>query len=99
MASDDLEMLDTKELYERAVGHAVRHLDVAFLWRLIESIPAAEAAAGDVPRAQADVMKLSALLTDLANLDEGPLAEALRPLYIEYLRGELAEPRRPPPSG
>lgn len=91
MAVDYLDTLETKELYERAVGHAVRHLDVAFLWRLIESIPAAETVAGDVPRAQADVMKLSALLTDLVNIDEGPLAEALRPLYIEYLRSRGSE--------
>jgi len=83
---DDLDTLETKDLHHRAVRHAVRHLDVGFLWRLIESIPAAEAAAGRLDRAEADVMKVSALLADLANLDEGPVAEALRPLYVEYLR-------------
>ncbi len=86
MTPDELETQDTKELHDRAVGHAVRHLDIAFLWRLIESIPAARAAAGNLDRSSADVMSVAALLSDMANLDEGPIAEELRPLYIDYLR-------------
>ncbi len=86
MTEHDLESLDTKTLHDRAVGVAVRHLDLPFLWQLVESIPAAEAAAGDVGRAEADVMSVSALLTEIGNLDEGPVGEALRPVYIKYLK-------------
>lgn len=86
MTSDELEAQDTNELHDRAVGHAVRHLDLAFLWRLVESIPAASAAAGDLDRSQTDVMSVAALLSEITNLDEGPVAEQLRPMYIDYLR-------------
>ena len=86
MTSDELQAQDTNELHDRAVGHAVRHLDVGFLWRLVESIPAASAAAGKLDRSNADVMSVAQLLSEVTNLDEGPVAEQLRPLYIDYLR-------------
>ncbi|MDP9066770.1 MAG: hypothetical protein M3N53_00285 [Actinomycetota bacterium] len=86
MTSDELQAQDTKELHDRAVGHAVRHLDIGFLWRLVESIPAAGAAAGDLDRSRADVMSVAALLSEVTNLDEGPVAEQLRPIYIDYLQ-------------
>jgi hypothetical protein len=83
----ELEKLSSKELHDRAVGLAERRLDVVFLWRLIKTIPAAEAAAGELEKAEADVAvgDLIPLLHDLDHSDEGSLADALRPLYIEYL--------------
>ena len=48
-------------------------------------MPEAEAAIGDVDHSKADVMWFSALLNDLGKADEGRLAEALRPLYLDYL--------------
>ena len=42
-------------------------------------------AAGNVDESKADVMWLSALLNDLGRADEGELAEALRPYYVDYL--------------
>jgi hypothetical protein len=85
--SQELETLSSRELHDRAVHLAERRLDVRFLWRLVKAIPVARAAAGDLEEAEADVAvsDLVPLLSDLDHTDEGPLAEALRPLYIEYL--------------
>jgi len=84
--ADQLENLSSKELHDRAVEHAVRHVDVGFLWRLLRAIPAAQAASGHPDQAEADVSHLSAILNELAHSGEGEVAEALRPLYLEYLR-------------
>jgi hypothetical protein len=81
----ELEQLSSKELHDSAVAHAVRHADVGFLWELVKALPAAEAAAGNVTGAEGDVISVSALLSDAMSADEGKLAEALRPLYIDYL--------------
>ena len=80
-----MEQLSSKELHESAVSHALRHADVGFLWDLVKALPAAEAAAGKVRAAEGDVISVSALLSDMMSADEGPLADALRPLYIDYL--------------
>ena len=60
---------------------------MGFLWRLIKAIPVAEAAAGHLREAEADVAvsDLVPLLHDLDHSGEGDLADALRPLYIDYL--------------
>lgn len=81
----ELEKLSSKDLHDRAVHRAVTHLDVGFLWTLVKSIPAAQAAAGDIGDAETDVMSLSALLSDFVTADEGDDADYLRPLYIDYL--------------
>ena len=85
MESAELEKLSSKELHDMAMRRAITHLDVAWLWSLVKTIPAAEAAAGNVGEAETDVISLSALLSDLVNSDEGDEAEALRPVYIDYL--------------
>ena len=82
---DELDALSAKELHDRAMKVARHRLDVGFLWRLIETIPAAEAAAGDLDRSDADVLRLINLWNDIARTDEQPLADALRPFYIDYL--------------
>jgi hypothetical protein len=84
---EELEDLSSKELHDRAVRLAEHRLDVAFLWRLLKSIPVAEAAAGDLPEAQADVGvgDLVPLIHDFVHSDEGKLADALRPVYLDYL--------------
>jgi hypothetical protein len=81
----ELEKLSSKELHDRAVKRAVKHGDVRFLWRLLEQIPAAEAAAGDVGESEADIKYVLPMLDDYAHAGEGKIAEVLRPLYIEYL--------------
>ena len=80
-----LQALSSKELHDRAISEAAKHLDVGFFWRLFEAIPAAEASIGEQDQAEADVMTLSGRLNDLTHSGEGELADALRPLYIEYL--------------
>ena len=82
---EDLEALSSKELHDRAFAHAVKHVDVGFFWNLLKALPAAEAAIGEEEEAEQDVMTLRGRLNDLTHSGEGELAEALRPLYIEYL--------------
>ena len=82
----ELEALPSEELADRALALARHRLDIPFFWELIRTVPEAEAAIGDVDHSKADVMWFSALLNDLGKADEGELAEALRPLYLDYLR-------------
>jgi hypothetical protein len=82
----ELESLSSHKLHDRAVRRAVRHGDVRFLWQLLRAIPAAEALEGDERESEADAVKVSALLSDAYGSGEGGLADALRPLYLDYLR-------------
>ncbi|MQY28522.1 hypothetical protein [Nocardia aurantia] len=81
----ELDQLSSKELHDRAVKHAVTHGDVKFLWRLLEQIPAAEAAAGNLAESESDIKYILPMLDDYVHAGEGTVADALRPLYIEYL--------------
>jgi hypothetical protein len=81
----ELEQLSSAELHDRATRLAWRRLDVAFLWHLLSTIPEARAAAGEEDRSEIDIMRPLALLNDLVDADRGDLADALRPLYIDYL--------------
>jgi hypothetical protein len=81
----ELETLPTKEVYLTARRRAARRLDVRFFWILLRSIPAAEAAAGDMEEAQAEVRSGIARLRDLHDAGDGQVGEVLRPLYIDYL--------------
>jgi hypothetical protein len=82
---EELEKLSTHELHDKAMSHARRHLDVGFLWDLVKAVPVAEAAAGHRGEAEADVISLTSLITDVLHSDEPEVAEQLRPLYIDYL--------------
>jgi len=84
--AQDLEQLSTRELHDRAVHRAERHLDVRFLWSLLEVIPAAEAASGDPGEADYDIQFAKGLISDAMHSGDGELGEALRPLFIDYLR-------------
>ena len=81
----ELDQLSSAELHDRATRLAWRRLDVAFLWHLLSTIPEARAAAGEEDRSEMDIMRPLALLNDLVDADRGELADALRPLYIDYL--------------
>lgn len=85
MDRTELEKLSSMELHDRAVEHAKHHLDIAFLWRLIKAIPAAEAASGSIGEAEVDVVSAAQVLNDAVHSGEGELGDALRPLYIDYL--------------
>jgi hypothetical protein len=87
MSDDDgLEPLSSEELHALAVSYAKRHLDVRFFWELMRLLPAAEAAAGEMDEAEADVMRLGAHVDDLTDAGREPIVDMMRPFYIEYLR-------------
>jgi hypothetical protein len=81
----DLDALSSRELHDMAVRRALHHADVGFLWQLLRSIPAAEAAEGDIGESESDATKVSALIADALGSGEGKVADELRPLYIDYL--------------
>ena len=83
---EELEALPTKELYDRTIGVAKRRLDVGFFWDLLKALPVAEEVIGDDERSKTDIRRPLALLNDLLyDADSGPLGEALRPMYVDYL--------------
>jgi hypothetical protein len=92
--SDDhsLDRLSTAELHELAVRRARRHLDIRFFWRLMEVLPVAEAGAGELREAEADVgaesdvATIAAHLDDITDAGQGDVAELLRPFYLDYLK-------------
>ncbi|HEX5224198.1 MAG TPA: hypothetical protein VFW29_03615 [Solirubrobacteraceae bacterium] len=84
--SDDLDQLSTKELHDRAVHRAERHLDVRFFWRLLSEIPAAQAAIGDTGEADFDIQSSKGLIKDALHSGDGAIGEALRPLFLDYLK-------------
>lgn len=81
----ELERLSSKELHDRALARARERLDVGFLWELLRAIPAAAAALGEHDRAAFDLLHGVSLLQEFTHAGEGEMADALRPLYIEYL--------------
>ena len=89
---DPLERLSSKELHDLAVSRAKRHLDVRFFWRLMQVLPAAEAAAGELEEAEADVARISAHIDDVTESGRGEVAEQLRPFYLDYLKRHGVQP-------
>lgn len=90
--ADGLDPLSSEELHDLAVRYAKRHLDVGFFIRLMKTLPVAEAAAGEVDEAEADVLSLSAHLDDVTDSGRGEVAELMRPFYLEYLREHDVSP-------
>ena len=87
MADEDpLDRLSTAELHDLAVHRARRHLDVRFFWRLMQVLPVAEAGAGELREAEADVATMRAHIDDVTDSGRGEVAELLRPFYLEYLK-------------
>jgi hypothetical protein len=82
---DELDALSSRELHDLAMRRALHHVDVEFLWELLRAIPAAEASEGYSVEAGRDITKVTALLSDAIHSGEGEIAEALRPLYLDYL--------------
>ncbi len=97
---DDLDALPSRELHDLAVRRARHHFDVAFLWDLLRALPAGEAIAGHPDHAEADALHLSALIGDTIDADDSDVADALRPLYLDYLKKHRADlPDLPHPNG
>jgi hypothetical protein len=83
---DSLEGLTSAQLHDMATHRARRHLDVRFFWNLMQLMPTAEASAGKLGEAETNVLRLSAHVDDLTESGKGPVADAMRPYYLEYLR-------------
>jgi hypothetical protein len=83
---DPLERLSSAELHDLAVRRARRHVDVRFFWHLMQVLPAAEAGAGELDEADADVQRMSAHVDDVTQSGRGEVAELLRPFYLDYLK-------------
>ena len=82
----ELEAKSSKELHDMAVHRAVQHMDARFLWQLLKAVPVAEASVGHMDEAESDVMSLQNQLTDAFSAgDESEVADALRPMYLDYL--------------
>src|SRR3954468_11014926 len=82
---DSLGRLSSSELHDMALHRARRHLDVKFFWNLVQLLPTAEASAGHLDEAETNVLRLSAHIDDVTQAGNGPVADALRPYYLEYL--------------
>ena len=80
-----LDRLSSAELHDLAVRHARRHLDVRFFWQLLQVLPQAEAAAGELEKAEYEIDSLKAHLDDITDAGRGEVAEMLRPFYLDYL--------------
>lgn len=80
----ELDALSSRELHDRAVRRARRHLDVRFMWRLLQAGPAVDAAHGDVAQAESDAQHPSGQVVDALRDDDASL-DARRALYIDYL--------------
>lgn len=85
-SENSLEQLSSKELHDLAVGRARRHLDVRFFWELLRYLPVAEAAAGKLDEAEADMESVIAHVDDVTDAGEGEVGDLLRPFYLEYLQ-------------
>ncbi|WP_433199647.1 hypothetical protein ACQP1G_06965 [Nocardia sp. CA-107356] len=83
--NEEFEKLSSKELHDRAVRLAARRGDIKYLWRLLKSIPAAEAAAGDLGESEADIKYVVPMIDDYIHAGDGKIAEVLRPYYLDYL--------------
>jgi hypothetical protein len=88
----ELQDLSSAELHDLAVRHARRHLDAKFFWQLMQRLPAAEAAAGEMDEVEADMQRMSAHIDDVTDSGKGEVAELLRPFYLEYLERHNVTP-------
>jgi len=84
-SDNSLDRLTSKELHDLAVSHARRHLDVRFFWDLLKYLPVAEASAGKLEEAEADIESVIAHVDDITDAGEGEVGDLLRPFYLEYL--------------
>jgi hypothetical protein len=91
--TDPLDALSSEQLHDLAVRRARHHLDVAFFWRLLKVLPAAEAAAGEFEEADADVQSVMSHIDDVTESGRGEVADLLRPFYLEYLREHGVTPK------
>ena len=71
-------------------------MDLKFFWDLVKVLPVAEAAAGELDEADADVTSMIAHVDDLTDSGEGEVADLLRPFYLDYLQRHGVTPEAKP---
>lgn len=71
-------------------------MDLKFFWDLVKVLPVAEAAAGELDEADADVTSMIAHVDDLTDSGEGEVANLLRPFYLDYLQRHDVTPETKP---
>jgi hypothetical protein len=81
---EELEELETPVLYDRATKYARRHADVRFFWGILQALPVAESAVS-LEEGESDVHSVWSHLNDRRTAREGPVADSMREMYIEYL--------------
>jgi hypothetical protein len=84
--AEQLDRLSSAELHRRAVELARSRHDVRFFWHLLEYTPGAEAVRGRLDEAESDIEQVPIWMDDAVDR-EGRLDEALRPVYLDYLKG------------
>jgi hypothetical protein len=89
---DALEQLSSKELHDLAVSHARRHVNIKFFWDLLKVLPVAEASAGELDEADADISSIVAHVDDITDSGKGEVADLLRPFYLDYLQRHDVKP-------
>lgn len=82
---EELDVLTSKELHDRALSLARHRVDVVWMWKLLKAIPAAEASIGDMEDANMNIASTEHAIGEFMEADEGELAEALRPMYLDYI--------------
>jgi hypothetical protein len=82
---EELDALSSRELHDKAVHRAEKHADIKFLWEVLRALPAAEAAEGHEGHADMDISSVSGLIADVLTSGKTDVADALRPMYIDYL--------------
>ena len=71
-------------------------MDLKFFWDLVKVLPVAEAAAGELDEADADVTSVIAHVDDVTDSGEGEVADLLRPFYLDYLQRHGVTPETKP---
>lgn len=76
--------METPDLYDRATKYARRHADVKFFWHVLQALPVAESAIS-LEEGESDVHSIWSHLNDRKTAREGPVADNMREIYIEYI--------------
>jgi len=86
MPDDGLDALTSQQLHDLAVRRARSHADLKFFWDLLKYLPVAEAGAGKLDEAEADLSSTIAHVDDVTDSGEGEVGDLLRPFYLDYLQ-------------
>jgi hypothetical protein len=81
---EDLEVMTSFDLHDRAIGTAKVERDLDWLQHLLRSIPAAEEEIGDLEDSGMDVAGMVSAVNGYIRADRN-LPDALRSQYVDYL--------------